>query len=199
MLIRNIHWNSLLQNPHAVGGRPAGQGGKGKAWCRRAGAYARTDEERGAGLGEVVEAVAAQDVAEDEGEHEHGDLQQNPHAGHLLLLPGRGERRRLRQAAARRRRSRGQAQLQRHLPRRGGAGTPLLVSLGRGPVKGLGGAEEVLERRPGSREESEVARGWFGSGKKGATGDGTECGGVQAVVGPRFLDAEDAYNAGASC
>jgi len=77
-----------------------------------------TDEERGAGLGEVVEAVAAQDVAEDEGEHEHGDLQQNPHAGHLLLLPGRGEGRRLRQAAARRRRSRGQAQLQRHLPRR---------------------------------------------------------------------------------
>ena len=73
-----------------------------------------TDEERGAGLGEVVEAVAAQDVAEDEGEHEHGDLQQNPHPGHLLLLPGR----RLRQAAARRRRSRGQAQLQRHLPRR---------------------------------------------------------------------------------
>ena len=137
--------------------------------------------------------MAAQDVAEDEGEHEHGDLQQNPHPGHLLLLPGR----RLRQAAARRRRSRGQAQLQRHVPRRP------LVSLGRGPVKGLVGAEEVLERRPGSREESEVARvvrgrtaRLGGEGQKGPTPRRGECGGLRAVVGPRFLDA---YNAGASC
>jgi len=54
----------------------------------------------------------------------------------------------------------------------GGPGTPL-VSLGRDPVKGLGGAEEVLERRPGSREEIGGGAGWFadGSGERGEGGD----------------------------
>ena len=53
----------------------------------------RTDEEWGVGLGELVEVVVTQFVAE-----AHGDLQHNPHAGHLLLLPRQGERWRLRQA-----------------------------------------------------------------------------------------------------
>lgn len=44
-----------------------------------------------------------------------------------------------------------------------------------------------------------VVPGRLGSGVKGATGDGTDCGGLRAVVGTRFPDAEDAYNAGASC
>lgn len=47
---------------------------------------ALTDEERGAGFGEVVDFAAAEDVAEDEGEDEHHDLEEDSDAGHLLLL-----------------------------------------------------------------------------------------------------------------
>lgn len=102
-------------------------------------ARVRTDEERRAGLGEVVEPVAAEDVPEHEGEHEHGDLQQDPHPGHLLLLPrdggGRGRARR----QPTRGRSGHQAQLQRHP----GARAPVV------PPPRRGGAESV--RSPAAR------------------------------------------------
>lgn len=45
-----------------------------------------TDEEGCAGLGQVVELAAAEEVAEHEGEHQHGYLQQDPHPRRLLLV-----------------------------------------------------------------------------------------------------------------
>jgi hypothetical protein len=104
-----VQAHSSIVLPITVGGSSSGT----RVSCSSSdGALVRTDEERGAGLGEVVEAVAAEDVAEHEGQHEHGDLKQDADAGNLLLLPGRGRRRRQPSRGGRRR----QVELQRHLP-----------------------------------------------------------------------------------
>lgn len=50
--------------------------------------FYRTDQKRGAGFGEVIESVTAQDVAKYEGENEHHDLKKDAHAGRLLLCTG---------------------------------------------------------------------------------------------------------------
>lgn len=54
------------------------------------GEIGETYQERSAGLRKVIEFFAAKDVAEDEGEDEHHDLEEDSDAGGLLLLAGRG-------------------------------------------------------------------------------------------------------------
>lgn len=53
------------------------------------GEIGETYQERSAGLRKVIELFAAKDVAKDEGEDEHHDLEEDSDAGSLLLLPGR--------------------------------------------------------------------------------------------------------------
>jgi hypothetical protein len=109
-------------------------------------------------------------VPEHEGEHEHGDLQQDPHAGHLLLLPRRREGRRLRQPA-RRRRGRGQAQAQLHRRPQPPAAAPEPPGLARARSgQGRGAEEEVLESRGESAGEKK--QGW----REEAGGDGVRGG-----------------------
>ena len=118
----------------------------------------RTDEERSAGLGEVVEAVAAEDVADHEREHEHGDLQQDPHPCHLLLLAGRGGRGRGQQHPVPGRRRQGHAQLQRHPRRRETMGMA-------GGNQSIGGFQKSGEQRLwGASVENENAglMRWWG-------------------------------------
>lgn len=54
---------------------------------RQPGISRLTNKQRSAGLGKVVESVAAKNMANDERKNKHHNLKENPHSGSLLLLP----------------------------------------------------------------------------------------------------------------